>query len=125
MPERTATPKIIAGYFIPPHTSVVIDTRRLNQEDVTWGPDGSEFRPERFSEMPKDKLRCGFMRFGVGAASGRCLGKHVADVVFKLTTIILVEQFSLSTLDTDGGGDILVMRMEHSESYSGQGQKPM
>ncbi|KAJ5909077.1 cytochrome P450 [Penicillium taxi] len=112
MPERTSAPKIIGGYFIPPHTSVVIDTRRLNLEDVTWGPDGAEFRPERFSEMPKDKLRCGFMRFGAGAASGRCLGKYVADVVFKLTTMILVEQFSLGTRDTDGAGDIQVTRIE-------------
>lgn len=113
LPECTAIPKVIGGYSIPAHTPVVIDTQRLNQEDVTWGPDGAEFRPDRFSEMPKEKLRCGFMRFGTGAASGRCLGKHVADVVFKLTTITLLGQCSLSILDPNGAENVRVTRIEH------------
>ncbi|KAJ5669809.1 cytochrome P450 [Penicillium macrosclerotiorum] len=118
LPECTATPKVIGGYSIPAHTPVVIDARRLNQECVTWGPDGADFRPERFSEVPKDKLRYGFMRFGTGAASGRCLGKHFADVVFKLTTMVLIEQCSLSSLGTDGTENIQVTRIENIQSYS-------
>jgi cytochrome P450 monooxygenase len=95
MPETTACPKLVGGYKIPANTSVVIDTRRLNNEAVTWGEDGASFRPERFAEVPRQKQRHGFMRFGVGAASGRCLGKNIADVVFKLTTMMVLETFTL------------------------------
>jgi len=104
MPECTAVLKTIGGYLIPVNTAVVIDTRRLNNEAVTWGPDSTEFKPERFADLAKEKLRCGFMRFGTGAASGRCLGKNIADVVFKLTAVSVVEQFSLSSVADGKGG---------------------
>lgn len=99
MPESTAEDKTIGGYHIPANTTVIIDNRRLNEEAVTWGPDGDQFRPDRFLEVAPQALRCGFMRFGTGAASGRCLGKNVADVVFKLTTIAVVEEFRIEPLE--------------------------
>lgn len=112
MPETTGpNPKRIGSYLIPPNTSVVIDTRRLNNESVTWGPDSAAFRPDRFADMPREKLRCGFMRFGTGAASGRCLGKNVADVVFKLTGMMFVEGFELETEDDGSGGDVRLTRL--------------
>ena len=36
------------------------------------------------------------MRFGAGGGSGRCLGKNVADMVFKLTTLAVVEKYVLT-----------------------------
>lgn len=92
------TEKSVGEYNIPASTSVIIDTRRLNNESVTWGDDGAGFRPERFAEVPRQKQCRGSMRFGVGAATGICLGKIVADVVFKLTVIMVLDTFSL-----DGG----------------------
>ncbi|KAL1962732.1 hypothetical protein VTN77DRAFT_9276 [Rasamsonia byssochlamydoides] len=97
LPECTAVPKTIGGYHVPANTPVVIDVRRLNTDPVTWGADGHAFRPERFREMPPSKCRYGFMRFGAGGASGRCLGKNIADVVFKLATLAVVERYALST----------------------------
>ncbi len=109
MPETTACPKLVGGYKIPVDTSVVIDTRRLNSEAVTWGEDGAAFRPERFAEVPRQKQRHGFMLFGVGAASGRCLGKNIADVVFKLTTIVVLDTFSLEA--GEGNNEVRLTRI--------------
>lgn len=102
MPETTAENKTIGGFAIPANTTVIIDNQRLNGGTVTWGPDGDQFRPDRFLEVSPQAQRCGYMRFGTGAASGRCLGKNAADVVFKLTTIAVVEKFRLETLIDDG-----------------------
>ncbi|KAI4721985.1 hypothetical protein E4T48_01735 [Aureobasidium sp. EXF-10727] len=102
MPETTAEEKTIGGFNIPANTTVIIDNQRLNEGTVTWGADGDHFRPNRFLEVSAQAQRCGFMRFGTGAASGRCLGKNAADVVFKLTIIAVIERFRLETLADDG-----------------------
>lgn len=98
MPESTAEDKTIGGFKVPANTTVIIDNMRLNKSLGTWGADGDDFRPNRFLEVAPQSLRCGFMRYGTSAASGRCLGKNVADVVFKMTTIAVVEKFRLKTL---------------------------
>ncbi|GFF43006.1 hypothetical protein IFM58399_06797 [Aspergillus lentulus] len=98
MPETTGEAKQIGGYHVPANTTVIIDNRRLNEEAVTWGDDGAQYRPDRFLEVAPQALRCGFMRYGTSAASGRCLGKHLADLIFKLTTVAVVERFRLESL---------------------------
>ncbi|KAH8744652.1 cytochrome P450 monooxygenase [Hyaloscypha finlandica] len=94
--------KNIGGYNVPPNTAVVIDTRRLNTDAVTWGPDGNTFRPERFTNMPRRTCQYGFMRFGVGAASGKCLGKNVADIVFKMTTLAVIARYMITNVKKEG-----------------------
>ena len=98
LPECTSTAKNIGGYSIPPNTSVIIDARRLNTDPITWGPDGNTFRPERFADIPQSTCRYGFMRFGVGAASGKCLGKNVADIIFKLTSLAVLDRYLITSI---------------------------
>jgi cytochrome P450 len=66
---------------------------------VTWGPDGTTFRPERFTDIPQSSCRYGFMRFGVGAASGKCLGKNVADIIFKLTSLAVLDRYLITSIE--------------------------
>lgn len=94
--------KEIGGYSVPSGTAVVIDARRLNTDAVTWGPDGNTFRPERFRHLSQSTCRYGFMRFGVGAASGKCLGKNVADIAFKMTALAVVEKYMITTVEKKG-----------------------
>ncbi|GFF56671.1 conserved hypothetical protein [Aspergillus udagawae] len=108
LPECTAVPKEIGGYRVPARCPVVIDAKRLNADPATWGKDGDTYRPERFRDILPSKLRYGFMRFGVGAASGRCLGKHLADTVFKLTLMAVLERYSLHS--GQDGPDIIELR---------------
>jgi cytochrome P450 len=100
--------------MIPANTAVVIDTRRLNNEAATWGTNSSDFDPDRFLSIRPDRLRCGFIRFGAGAASGRCLGKNVADIVFKLVTIAALETFTLRPLQPGEKGQVDDLEIELS-----------
>ena len=102
MPECTAQTKAIGGYSIPAGTAVVIDTRQLNNNTSTFGKDSTEFNPDRFLRTETEKLRCGFMRFGAGAAAGRCLGKNAADVLFKMVTVAILQEFTLSVVQQGG-----------------------
>ncbi|KAI0597517.1 cytochrome P450 [Biscogniauxia sp. FL1348] len=113
-PELTAATKTIGGYHIPANTAVVIDARRLNNDPVTWGSDCNRWDPDRFLRVDPKDLRCGFMRYGVGAASERCLGKHAADVIFKITIMAITEQLSLKPVGCEkksGNADLNMLRL--------------
>jgi cytochrome P450 monooxygenase len=92
---------VIGRYKIPAHTPFVIDVCRLNTNALTWGADGSEFRPERFSELSPNDYRYGFMRFGI--VSGKCLGKHMADVLMKVALIIILEKYKIEEVEMNIG----------------------
>lgn len=86
------------GYFIPGGTPVVIDVNRLNTHPSTWGDDALVFRPERFQEMSPSQWRHSMIRFGI--ASGRCLGKNMADLILKMTTISVMETYQLKKVNS-------------------------
>ncbi|KAI1639211.1 cytochrome P450 [Biscogniauxia mediterranea] len=94
-PELIADAKTIGGYHIPANTAVVIDVRRLNNDPGTWGSDCDEWDPDRFLRVDQKDLHCGLRRYGVGAASERCLGQHAADVIIKITIVAITEKLSL------------------------------
>lgn len=100
LPECTAVEKIIGRYRIPAQTPAVIDVRRLNSNPITWGSDGEVFRPERFADVSSAQYRYGFMRFGVG--SGKCMGKHMADPMLKMTAVAVLELYEISPVVVDG-----------------------
>ncbi|PKX89253.1 uncharacterized protein P174DRAFT_425184 [Aspergillus novofumigatus IBT 16806] len=92
---------------------VVIDAKRLNADPATWGKDSDIYHPERFWNILSSKLRYRFMQFGVGVASGRCLGKHLADTLFKLTLMAVLKQYSLHS--GQGGPEIELRYMNQKE----------
>lgn len=92
--ECTAVEKSIGGYRIPAGTPTVIDVRRLNTNPDVWGPDREAFRPERFLDLSPARYRYALLRFGIGP--GKCMGKNMADVLLKMTTIAVVERYVLS-----------------------------
>ncbi|KAL2045406.1 hypothetical protein ABVK25_012118 [Lepraria finkii] len=100
LPECTAVEKIIGKYRIPAQTPAVIDVRRLNSNPITWGSDGDVFRPERFAGLSSAQYRYGFMRFGVG--SGKCMGKHMADVLLKMTAVAVLERYEIGPVVVGG-----------------------
>lgn len=96
-PECTAAPKVIDGYQIPANTPIVIDVRRINTNAQTWGADAEEFKPERFIGRSPASYRFGLVRWGI--ASGKCMGKNMADALLKLITMAVVERYVLSPAD--------------------------
>lgn len=89
----TGADKEINGFFIPAGTPVVVDVNRLNTHPSTWGADAHVFRPERFQEMTPRDWRFSMIRFGI--ATGRCLGKNLADLILKMTTIEVMQRYQL------------------------------
>lgn len=111
VPECTTIDKVIGRYKIPARTPIVIDVRRLNTNALTWGADGGEFRPERFASLAPKDYRYGYMRFGV--VSGKCLGKHMADVLMKVTVIAVLEQYRIEEVEMNIGvkeGDLAFIK---------------
>ncbi|KAM5467838.1 putative DNA helicase [Microsporum ferrugineum] len=110
-PECIATDKVIGRYKIPAKTPIVIDVRRLNTSAMTWGPDGTKFRPERFAALSPNQYRYGFMRFGV--VSGKCLGKHMAELLMKVAIVTVLEQYKIGEMEVCIGvkqGDLAFIR---------------
>lgn len=106
LPQCTAMDKHIGGFYVPANTAVVIDAGHLNSDPDTWGTDANVFNPDRFATMSQSKCRYSYMRFGVGGASGRCLGKNFADAIFKLTAVAVLEKYELSIPEDEGKGDV-------------------
>jgi cytochrome P450 len=97
-PELTGAPKRLSGYFIPAGTPVVVDVHRLSTHPSVWGADSLVFRPERFKDMAPSQWRYGLIRFGI--ASGRCLGKNMADLILKMVAAGVVEKFELKKAES-------------------------
>ncbi|KAE8153685.1 cytochrome P450 [Aspergillus avenaceus] len=93
LPELTAKDKTIGGYLIPAATPVIIDVRRLNQESPVWAPDGTAFRPDRWSSISKVDAR--YSLYGYGLGPRKCLGKNFALMMIKLLIITVLEQYHL------------------------------
>lgn len=88
---------MIGRYNVPAQTPIVIDVRRLNTNAGTWGPDSAHFQPDRFARLSPTEYRYGYMRFGV--ASGKCLGKHMADVLMKVAIITVLKQYKIEEVE--------------------------
>ncbi|PNY28309.1 Cytochrome P450 [Tolypocladium capitatum] len=101
VPECTTIDKVIGRYRIPARTPIIIDVRRLNTNALTWGLDGGAFRPERFAGRSPNEYRYGYMRFGV--VSGKCLGKHMADVLMKVAMMTVLEQYKIEEIEMNIG----------------------
>ncbi|GAW27384.1 putative cytochrome P450 [Rosellinia necatrix] len=104
MPEWTVDAKTIGGYHIPAGTAVVMDAGRLNNDPAIWGTDYDKWDPDRFLRASLKDVGAGFVRYGVGPAAERCLGKDAADILFKLLVVAVIQELSLG--QTDGEGEI-------------------
>lgn len=100
--ELTGADKVISGYLIPAGTPVVLDVHRVNTHSSIWGDDALKFRPERYIDLSPSHWRYGLVRFGI--ASGRCLGKNMADVILKLVAISVIESYTLSRVESGKEG---------------------
>jgi cytochrome P450 len=103
LPELTADPKIIHGYYIPAKTSVLIDTFTLNRDAPVWGTDGHVFRPDRFGEVLPAQYRYSCWRFGMGPR--KCMGLTFADKIIKTILVAVLEKYDVEMADNYLGND--------------------
>ncbi|KAF4428950.1 hypothetical protein FACUT_9213 [Fusarium acutatum] len=74
----------IGGIYIPGGTAVSINTRGMARKEDVWGPEPTQFRPERWLEadaVQKSKMERAFPGFGYGKRM--CIGQHIAWVEMK------------------------------------------
>ncbi|ORY30708.1 cytochrome P450 [Rhizoclosmatium globosum] len=88
IPKYTADKTLILGdTVLPPKTVLSFATAALHMHTDIWGPDASEFKPERWNEKKESML--GFLPFSEGPRA--CLGKRFAQIEFiTLLTMISV-----------------------------------
>ncbi|KAI1105359.1 cytochrome p450 monooxygenase GliC [Jackrogersella minutella] len=114
VPQAAPTPRVVGGYLFPAGTNFIVDSYALNQRNPYWGPDGDKYRPERFlaegsrvgegrggssGNGAVSKARYNFWRFGFGPR--QCMGKYVADLIIRGLLVYLVENYTLSLMETE------------------------
>ncbi|KAI0929366.1 hypothetical protein AcW1_009887 [Taiwanofungus camphoratus] len=100
IPEVISVDKTINGYRVPQGTSVCISTYHLNTNPAVWGEDAQAFRPSRFTEIPSNKYRHAFWRYGLGPR--QCLGKNFAPLIVKLVAMNALKHYRIETVGEVG-----------------------
>lgn len=71
----------IRGHYFPPGTVLSVPSYTMHHSTEIWGPDASEFRPERWDAVtPRQKNA--FIPFSHGPRA--CVGRNVAEMEMKL-----------------------------------------
>ncbi|KAI1176317.1 putative cytochrome P450 monooxygenase [Nemania sp. FL0916] len=97
VPQAAPTARVVDGFLIPAGTDFIVDSLSLNIRNEFWGPDSTQYRPERFLEAGRLGLRYHFWRFGFGPR--QCMGKYIADIIIRALLIHLVNNYDLALLD--------------------------
>ncbi|KZT37327.1 cytochrome P450 [Sistotremastrum suecicum HHB10207 ss-3] len=82
----------IAGYHIPPGTTLATQCTTLHRQKEVWGEDADEFRPERWFEET-EAMRTNFIPYGLGARM--CSGWNLANVMLRVLLSTLTRNFDI------------------------------
>jgi len=97
LPRQVDAPTVVGGYTLRPGAQVWCPTRVLNLDATSWGPDVTEFNPERFIDKPMDVNGPVMKPFGGGPSM--CPGRRLAAVEMKVFAASAVMQFDFHFLD--------------------------
>ncbi|XP_051899460.1 steroid 21-hydroxylase [Pristis pectinata] len=91
LPHRTTCNSSVAGYFVPSGTHIITNLFGANYDETKW-TEPTQFRPERFLDMPDaEKTMQNVISFGMGART--CLGEPIARVELFLCLAYLLKEF--------------------------------
>ncbi|KAI1845366.1 hypothetical protein JX266_008461 [Neoarthrinium moseri] len=69
------------GYYFPPGTVLSVPTYTIHHSKEIWGPDATEFRPERWENVT-NRQKNAFIPFSHGPRA--CVGRNVAEMEMKM-----------------------------------------
>jgi len=99
------------GMFIPKGSIVVPNIWHLNRDPEIYGPDATEFNPERFLDANGEVMSCapetkdeGHVTYGFGRRV--CVGKHVANNSLFINLAMLAWAFTLRPGKDEDGKEI-------------------
>lgn len=76
----------------------------INMDQSIWGPDASEFKPNRFLQARKDQLSRGASSFGFGARS--CPGEKMAQSDMFYAIVRTLQKVKLTCPDGPGTANL-------------------
>ncbi|KAI1120159.1 putative cytochrome P450 monooxygenase [Nemania abortiva] len=97
VPQAAPTARVVDGFLIPAGTDFIVDSLSLNIRNDFWGPDSTQYKPERFLAVGRVGLRYHLWRFGFGPR--QCMGKYIADIIIRALLVHLVNNYDLAILD--------------------------
>ncbi|KAK2602906.1 hypothetical protein N8I77_009405 [Diaporthe amygdali] len=100
----------IRGHYFPPGTVLSVPSYTMHHSPEIWGPDASEFRPERWDSVtPRQKNA--FIPFSHGPRA--CVGRNVAEMEMKLIVATWARRYDV------------FLRQEIMETREGFLRKPL
>ncbi|KAG9449657.1 hypothetical protein H6P81_009622 [Aristolochia fimbriata] len=131
IPRETTHPIDIAGYEIPPKTTVFVNAFAVGRDLEIW-PDPEEFVPERFEKSPVDYRGRDFGLIPFGAGRRGCPGIDFGMTTLQLALANLLycfdwellEGMSMEELDSDESYGIVVKRKNPLRLVPGRAQIP-
>ncbi|KFY09819.1 hypothetical protein V491_07956 [Pseudogymnoascus sp. VKM F-3775] len=95
----------ICGRKFEPGTVLSVPNYTIHRLESIWGPDSSQYRPERWETLSDDQKKA-FVPFGHGPRS--CIGRNVAEMELTLAMATLVRRYDF------------VLYQEKFETWEGQ-----
>ncbi|OTA92454.1 hypothetical protein M434DRAFT_396436 [Hypoxylon sp. CO27-5] len=93
--REAAKDVVICGQFLPKGTQLVLSPPVTNLSPRIWGPDATEFKPERWDSLAGDAATpYGTETFANGPRT--CIGKSYSLLAFKVMMIELLRNFRFS-----------------------------
>ncbi|KAL5974886.1 hypothetical protein ACLOJK_031559 [Asimina triloba] len=96
VPREALQEMKIGGIQLPKGINLWISVPTLHQDPQIWGPDASQFNPERFARgiIGACKLPQVYIPFGIGPRT--CLGQNFAMMEMKVLLSIILSKFTFS-----------------------------
>jgi cytochrome P450 len=103
--RMAVTPTVIAGTPIPKGTRIYLSMWGINRSPHIWGPDASEFKPERWIDESSGKANntggvgsnYGLLTFLHGPRS--CIGERFAKSELRALMAVFVGRFAMEMAD--------------------------
>ena len=94
----------VAGQFLPAKTTIVIPISAINKSVELWGPDATEFNPERWMKLAKSEAGVSasnfrYMTFLQGTRS--CIGSLFAKMEMLWVLAAFIRSFEIELADKD------------------------
>ncbi|KAJ3084762.1 hypothetical protein HK102_000556 [Quaeritorhiza haematococci] len=108
IPKKTPInePKQLGPYLLPANTHINLNLCAIQRHPKLWGPDGNEFKPERFLDGGSgvDAAKAAWMPFSEGARA--CLGKRFAQVEFVCALAMLAQKYRWRVPGYEAGEEV-------------------
>jgi cytochrome P450 len=113
--RRTYKPMELGGVRYPAGVMLMLPLLCVHHDKDVWGPDASEFRPERFAEGVSKASRHAPAFFPFGWGPRTCIGQHFALLEARMGLAMILQRFAfqLSPAYTHAPFPIGLLKPEH------------